>query len=646
MAHGTGLPKKLQFLLAPVFGICFWALQGYLFGWLHVRWMIYPLLLLCIYLAWRWRQKLFPLAWRQKLPTIVWLVLVVGVVLQLVPIWGSGWRTAQGPTYYFVNIYDGIFHLSLSRSLVESVPPIQPGAVDLVVTNYHYLSNLVVAELSRVWLLPLNHVHFHFVPLFVATWMGLVLAALLRGWSNNTRTILFGLVLFYAAGELSWLIDLLLGSNAPDPFEVFVDHGVLQFLNPPQAFAKLLFFSVLILWHQFWYKRSWVIALCIGVLTACLLGFKVYFGLAAGLGMVLVAGLSVLQKDWRANHMPFLVMGVTTALLGAVIYLPANAAAGGLFFDFLTWPKLLLGVQKLNWNEWWLRLQVYQAAGNTRALIVWYSLAASIFMGAIYHIRLAGFLAAFPQLRQRLLGQEVVFLLVPAAVFTVIGTNFLQTSGGSNSFNFLVVAIAILNPVTAVLLGALPNRRLLHLCVAGVLFLTVVQTGFMQYFYLKNYAQGTNGFSITPGHEAALAYLADHPSPSDALQTHPNHVLDKVTPYAYFFTGRRAYLGGVGILESHNQNILARKAAVEQLFALESTQSAEFAQELKISHLLLRKGELLEDEFMKSATISATMSALPRWLRVVDNPEVVLLERVIPEGWIGRRARDSNPRDP
>ncbi len=641
LARYTSFSQRIQFLLAPVFGICFWALQGYLLGWLQLRWMTYPLLLLFAFLAWKVRHEILPLRWTPKWPRVVWIVLFFGIFLQLVPVLGSGWRTALGPTYYFVNIYDGIFHLSLSRSLVESVPPYQPGAAGMVVTNYHYLSNLVVAELSRVWLLPLNHVHFHFVPLFLATWMGLVLTALLQGWSKNTRTVVFGLVLFYVAGELTWLIDIVLGGNAPEPFEVFVDHGVLQFLNPPQAFAKLVFFSVLLLWHEFWQKRSLMTAFCIGVLTACLLGFKVYFGLAAGLGMVIVAGMTAaleLRKPfvWRKTLVPFLVMGVVTAVLGAAIYLPANAAAGGLFFDFLTWPKLLLGVQKLNWNEWWLRLQVYQAAGNTRALVVWYSLAAGIFAAAIYHLRLLGFLAVFPRLRQKLAGQELLFLLVPALVFTLIGSNFLQTSGGSNSFNFMVVAIAILNPITAVVLGALRGQRFVQFGVGVLLAVTVVQTGFMQYFYFKNYLRGTDGFSISASHEEALTYMADRQYAGEVLQTHPNHVLEKVTPYIYFFTGRRTYLGGVGILDSHNQDTAARKVAVDRMLALDPTRSAELAQDLTVTHLLLRKGELLEDVFMNSATFSATLSAIPHWLRVVNNPEVVLLERVIPEGWVGQ----------
>lgn len=632
------ISKSLQFFIAPVLGLCLWALQGYAFGWLGIRAATYVYIVVFLVWAWRRRAHIIPFAWKIQLPPIVWLLLFAGVILQLVPVWGSGWMSDIGVRYYFVNIFDGIFHLSLARSLVDNIPPLQPGAVGLTVTNYHYLSNLVLAELTRIWHLPLNHLYFQYLPVFGSLWLGLTVVLLLKQWSKNTWTLVFGLLLLYGVGELSWLINIVLGSNSNVPFEVFVDHGILQFLNPPQAFAKLVFIAVLILLHQFWVKRTWQLAVVIGLMVSTIVGFKVYFGLGMALGLSAACALLVgvwlakhhnyrrwpsLQKIWQ-ECLPFVVLALTAGALAALIYIPANASAGGLFFDFLTWPKLMLGFTKLNWNEWWLRLQVYQAAGNTKALVVWYGMAVAIFLFVIYHIRLIGLGVVLPRLRQGLLQTEVVFLLVPSVIFSFIGMNFLQVSGGSNTFNFMVVALTMLNLSTAIVLGRLAQNRILAVICLVVVCLTLVQTAYVQYFFTSNYFSGTNSQLISRGHLDALAFIKTQSNPT-VVQTLPQHYFDETTPYFYFFTGKSSYFGGRGILNSHNQPVANQQIFLDEFALSDATTSAQLALEAGITDVFLMHSAGAEEQFYLNHFLSSTNSAVPHWQAVFNNADVVIL---------------------
>lgn len=641
----TSISKKVQFYAAPIVGMSFWAVESYILGWLNLRILLYG----CVvgYVIWLYfrRKNIFPLEWKLQLPVVVWIILVLGVLLQMIPVWGSGWRTSDGIAFYFVNVYDGLFHMSLARSLIDHFPPIQPGAIGMPVTNYHYLSNLVTAELTTIWRLPLIHLHFQFLPLFMSIWLGLFVVLILKRWSKYSWTIAIGLVLFYGVGELTWLINLLVGNLSTVPFEVFIDHGMIQFLNPPQAFAKIVFFCLILLFQSFWLKRDWKLAAIIGLMTSTLIGFKVYFGLAAGVGIT--AGVITLLIQWLIKYIrshqlpsksqilfsffPFIVLAVISISIGAAIYLPANANAGGLFFDFLTWPKLLLGVQKLNWQDWWLRLQVYEAAGNTKAIIFLYAVAAGTFLTAIYHVRLAGIFILFPKFRQKIAAPELAFCLVPAVLFTLIGMNFLQSSGGPNSFNFMVVAISILNFMAAVVLGKLAQTKWLAFVIVLTLGVVFTQTVFVSENFLNDYKNKTDSKFISAKEEEGLKFLSQLPKESTVLQSYPGNLLDSSTPYFYYFTGQFSYYGGRGTLVSHNQPINERKANLEKIFISSPASSARLADSLGITHLVLIKHYGIETEFYEDALLSATDSAKSRWTQVYANDEVRVLSPIVVE---------------
>lgn len=639
-ARWLNLPKALHFVVAPIIGISFWALQGYILGWIQIRWATYVYLAMFLFLFWQQRKHLLPIQWRQNFPKPVWALIFLGVILQVIPVFGSGWMGAEGVRFFFITIFDGVFHLSLARALVENVPPMQPGAIDLPVTNYHYLSNLVMAELTRVWRLPLNHIYFHYLPIFGSLWVGISTVALLRQWSKNTWTVMYGLLLIYVVGELSWLVDLLLGRNSSVPFEVFIDNGVLQFLNPPQAFAKLTFLGSLILLSIFWKKPSIKLGAVSGAAIATLIGFKIYFGIGAAVG--LVAAVVFLAINWLRSKQrtiswyvvaSFATLAACSATLGALIYLPTNSNAGGLFFDLLTWPKLLLGASKLNWSEWWLRMQVYEQAENTKAIWALYAAAITVFLVSIFHIRLIGLAVLLKRFRQSISSIEVVFLLVPTILFSFIGMNYLQTSGGANSFNFFVVALVMLNLLTAVVLGKLAEKKWLAISFCAVLLLTLVQTVYLHYFYLSHYAHTTDSLLISNEHLDALDYLKSLPDPVVA-QTVSGHAFDQTTPYFYFFTGRRTYFGGRGILASHNQPIADRQKLLEQMFGvhpyfyIEATTAAKLANDVGITHLLLTDG-LQDNMFYEAQLESATQSATPRWSSVFENSEVLILKPIL-----------------
>ncbi len=634
------ISKTQKFIIAPVLGLSLWGMQAYIFGHLHLRFFSYLYILLFLFLFLKQRKRIFPFRIKLSLSKIEKFLIFFGSLLQLVGIFGSGFPYKKGIRFFFNHAYDGIFHLSLARALIDQVPPLQPGAYDLFVTNYHYLSNLIIAEFSRIWHVPINHLYFQYIPLWFSVWFGLLIVFILRNWSGKSLTSALGLLFFYFVGELTWLIIIILKTQATNPFEVFVDHGVLQFFNPPQAFAKIVFLATLLLLRKFWEDKDCILACILAVMIASLVSLKVYFGIVAVLGLGAVYGVKFISfifktlKEKRNVFIDFwkffqvdIVFLTLTAVLMFILYFPVNAHAGGLFFDFLTWPKLLLGAGKIDWNEWWLRLQVYQQAKSIKGLAFLYGLSLIIFFTSLFHVRLFGFLSIVKKYRGKILFEEWLYLFPSAIIFILIGMNFLQISGGYNVFNFFVVALVICNLLSALVFAHISYKNIFYFIFVTLLLAPgLVQTFFAIQTYMQKYYNKSDNIVISPLHMEALSYFSN--LPYALLQTHPNHYIDHNPPYLYFFTGKYSYFGGRGILESHNQNIAERLEQLDLIFedVNTATFSAQIAASNSITHVLLDKRDQKQNFFYNSRVPESTRSGTFAWSKVFENTNWQILE--------------------
>ena len=162
--------KLTLILLANVLGIIMWAIQGYLFGYLNIRWATYLYLGITSLLAIIGHRFLFVKIY-SILPRIIIknkitaILITIGIIVQLLPVAGSGLKTESGIIFFGNNAYDGLTHLGFIQSLIGHFPPIEPGSYDLPLRNYHYLSDLVIAEFSRIWKIPISLLLFQFIPL-------------------------------------------------------------------------------------------------------------------------------------------------------------------------------------------------------------------------------------------------------------------------------------------------------------------------------------------------------------------------------------------------------------------------------------------------------------------------------------------------
>jgi hypothetical protein len=601
--------RTVSFLLSVVLGIVLWGVQGYLFGYLHMRWLSYIYLLFFMgnFLLHFSQQKTTFIQLRKVstsffTPAVIFIG--IGTVLQVLSVIGSGVAYTKGVEFFFTNAVDGMMHLAYIQSIARSFPPQEPSAAGMMLTNYHYWSDLVMAELVRVWHIPVSHLFFQFMPLLVSGLTGMSTYLLVRSWKGSKQTAMWALFLLYFSADAAYIFMIAIHRQLSFQTPA-IDNGITQFLNIPHTFAKLVFLTGLIPF-SYWLqtkKKKWLFLAI--TFFATLAGFKIYFGIFAAIGVCLVALGQLLQVFFSSSKKNVIEKALSTfyqqrvSLLGVIllavgaslIYFPANKSSGSLFYSPLEWPKIFMGPDGINFREWWLRHQVYDQYHNTRNIVVLDLFAIIMCLVSIYGTRLMGFIRWKKTIRE--IGWEMYLFFFPGILFfTWLGLYTLQKSGLFNVFNFFVVASVGLSLFTAFWLGKLTESKSLPSKIILILFVVFTLPRPLHEIFSMSQAYATNHYDLIIDNQEieALKAIQNSTTSNKIIQAHFNNENDRKTPYISFFSNRSTYLSGEGLLASHNQPIEGRLLDLKSMFLSPNGEAfARSAKQKNISFIYLLK---------------------------------------------------------
>ncbi len=566
-----------KLLTSPFLGIALWGLINYLFAWLKLRNLVYLYLLIFLILfikQLKIKNLKINFAGLKKNKLLIFII-ILGSLVELSTVFFSGLMTSKGIIFYWLNAFDGVFHISLINELIKNFPPLQPGAAGLPVTNYHYWSNMVMADFIRVWQTPITHTFFQYFPLVLSFLMGLVFYKLTKLLSNSKTAGLWAVFLLYFGADISYIFNLILHQNFNWQI-ASIDNGIIQFLNPPQTFAKILLASGLILLIKAIQEKNKKLEFISVLIFSTLVGFKIYFGIFAVLFYCLYVLLNFLKKrnlieTFIKNKLTILNV-LIFALISSLIFFPVNKEAGGLFWAPLNWVKLYIGAENLNWNDWWLRMQVYQEYKNIKFIVFYNFLASMMFLISVYALKICGFFF------NKTVAQKTdinIFksLYITAFLFLFIGANTLQKSGGHNVFNFFVVSLIIFGILAAInldyFLNKINNKLIKNLLIILSIMIILPRTMAVFYHQSRNYLKGFDATILTLEEYQALNYLAIN-NPNSTILVYSTDHWDKETPYISFFSNGYGYASGKVILESHNQPVQARFQLRDQIFKFDN----------------------------------------------------------------------------
>lgn len=592
--------KILLAILAIVAGWVAWAMQGYIFGYAGVRSFTYLYMGVSVLLTivqWRFlKEDIRALVQEVKtFDRLALILIVLGVIVQVYPVFGSGMKYEDGIRFFHVNGTDGVLQLGYIQSMIRTFPPLEPG-ISASLVNYHYWSNLAISELARIWNIPVIHLFFQYIPPLIAGITAVALYFVIQTFGGSKNAVRWGLFLLFLSGDAAYFIILLLHQFLSFRSPA-LDNGALQFLNMPHVFAKMIFITSLIPLYYFFKTKEKKWGLFAIILLGSLVGFKVYFGIFAAIGLTTVVGYQIVRSlatiKHTARHTATMVgsLGIF-AVISALIYFPPNKSSGGLLFAPLEWPRIFFGVGSFDYDGFFLRRDIYYETGQYFFGILFDGIIIGATLIAIYGTRLLGFWPNHTLYRR--IGREMsIFLISGVIIFTILGLFTLQTSGSYNVYNFFAVASIILFIFSAFIVEYIQKKK----TVVGIVFvsifvlLTIPRSVFEIYNSTTLYINSQKSAKTISSQELeALFYLRENSPAGSIIQTHPNNAWDQDAPYTVFFTDTTSYLTGAGLLRTHNQPVEEKIKILKKAFASQSpAEFIGFMNKNAIDYIILQK---------------------------------------------------------
>lgn len=547
----TGYQKTI---LSFLVGMVLWGWQGYVLGYLGIRWLSYAYLLF-FFLAWIKNLKSDKYLVGKYISSIkridFWLAIIIifGTLSQLSSVWFSGVLTEKGLYFCCGSIMDNILHIAITDQIAKNFPPFEPGMYPNLLQNYHYWSSLVIGELVRVFRLPLIPTIFQYMSLFISLFLGLS-AILFFDILGLDKIFKRWLIFFlYFGGDFIWMLIAVFRGR--DFFAMSPLESGQQFLeNLPRAMAVIVFFCALSLFLHWIKNKKLGLGILFAFVASSLIGFKIYIGIFifCGLGVLLIYYLFKREKN---IIFPILL----SVVLAAFIYIPVNSGAGGLYYtglwrfeNFVVQPYL----GALNRLE--LARVIYTQHNNLPRIIEYELIYAGIFIFAIFGTKLIGFIQTRKSLAN--IPKETHLLLIPGIVVSaVVGLFYNQVSGGSNTFNFLV-SIFILGSIYSAISIAhfTKNRRLIFqiFFVLLIFSLTIPRSAYQTYKNIYDISKN-KGFTIKNEELKALSFLKEQKDSSGLVMVDPENKMDLNSPYLSFLTEKKMFLSGqIDELQAHN----------------------------------------------------------------------------------------------
>ncbi|MFZ5845625.1 MAG: hypothetical protein ACOY0S_04110 [Patescibacteria group bacterium] len=548
----------VKFITFLSLGLVFWAFQGVVFGYLGVRWASYVYLIIFATLYFRQKRRPF-----LKIKPDFWLIIIF-----VLGIFGQVNRFAPTGLIFPAGIYiltgasdDAFWHAALTGQLVRNFPPAEPGLSGVLVTNYHYWSNLVSAELVRVFHLPLMAVQFIYMPLLLSFLLGGLAYTLARELNFSRIGVYLTVYLQYFASDVIYLTSFI--TSGKFEFRVHpLEDGTMFWENPPRAFSIVISLLGIILLKRWLKSKDFGLGLALVLVMGSVIGFKVHTGIVV-LGAL---GGLVLYTFLKRELAPLLIF-FGSLLVAALVYFPVNRGAGLPIFVPFELTRMFAVQEKLHLSYLELRRRIFTENFNPLRALQMDLTMLVIFTLSQFGIRNLGWLAFVKSIR--VLGSVLtIFLYSGVLAGFVLGTIFIQPVAGADMFNAYLASSIFLWVLACILLNFwLASKR--HgptiILISLILLMTLPRWFYKTYFPPSAWQKAKP--SVTRAELAALTYLRTQTNPEALVLVANTGQWDSMYPYVSIFAERNMYLSGQTILERHGINFVERKGVAQQIFS-------------------------------------------------------------------------------
>ncbi len=477
-----------KFTLLSVVGLVVFTLSAYLLAAVNLRFLMWGFPVLGLWSLVKYRKEI--LAFRPKIShkyffLLVFIVGIIGMVAVNAP---SGLPGKDGITFYSSHGHDGIWHLGLMEQMKLPVFPFQnPELAGAKLQNYHFFSDLLMSEFSRMFQFSSLDIYFRFMPFVFAILLGLTSFIFVRAWSKSELAGIWAMIFTYFAGSFGYLLYVPTHGSLGGESIFWVSQTQSVLGNPPHGVAFIIITLFLFCFLKYLNTRRLVYFLLCMVLGGVVIEFKVYAGMLILGGLLLVGIFEMVFKRIFSTILLFL----STFTVAFMIYFPNSANSQ----DFLIWQPwwfirtMVVAPDRLNWLDLELRRQTYIAESNWKRVIQLESEAFLIFLFGNLGMRFLGFWTFGEKIKQNLFRNtfSMFFLAITTASF-FIPVFFLQKGVVWNTIQFnqyFLLLFGFLAAISVVSLLSFVKNLQLKIVISLVIIILAVPTqlGLLWQFY-------------------------------------------------------------------------------------------------------------------------------------------------------------------
>lgn len=556
-------------------GIVLWTLQAFLFGFLHFRNFTYIYILVFLFLFLR-KFKIskikISIPSPKPLTLLVILIFLLGIFGQEIQFFLSGFLTNKGILSLMTDVNDSLWHTAVISELIRRFPPQQPGLSGVILYNYHFLSDLPIAELIKVFHLPLFPTQFQYMNILFSFLLGANAYVLAKTFRFPAVSAVIFLYLQYFSSDIIYILTFF--TRRIFEFTVHpLEDGTMFLENPPRALSYIVLLSSLYFLFHYFNNRDKKLGIITILLMASIIGFKVHtaFGIFGGLGLLSLYFL--LKKDIKS-----LILPILTLILSLSIHIPVNKVSGIPFYAPFELSRMFAVQPKLALSNLELARRVYLDAKNSFGVWRMDFLMLGLFFLGQFGIKNLGFIPSKKIFK--LLGKEISFFIVGAvtALF-IVATFFYQPIGGADIFNFYLAMFLLLGLIASFNLGIIFSKSKFF---AAFIVLFILVASLPRWTYemgvLFNYL-GKDRVLFDNYDLASLKFLNDNTPRNSIILVDNRGQADYAYPYVSALSNRDTFLSGQNVLLGHSIPFETRKKIVLEIFT--SSKSAVIKKDLR-----------------------------------------------------------------
>jgi hypothetical protein len=434
--------SKLENLILSFFlGISIFLLTTYIVTWAGFKQAEYFILFifLCLFIYQLRRYKLKFLLKFTSYEYVLMGIIILCSFMYTSFTFFSGWMSKDGLQFIGVNEADGLVHVSRIKNLADFFPPQHPGLADIPFRGYHFFYDFLLSQFYQLFKFNVLDLYFRDFSLFISILFGLSLVFASRQLKLSKLATVLTIVLAFATpgfvmvGEWLFHKEVILSILVPG-----------NYIFDPSMILGVSFLLVgLSLLPQA--ATSTKLAIIVGLLLGVLAQIKVYTGIIA-IVVICLYGFYIVIRTRSIHQIPYIIVGILTAILTAITFLPNNIGSGSFIWAPFLFYEHFMGQVAFQNSYWEVKRRIFLEHNNIPRLTILYAQAITLFIVYAVGIKLIIVAKIFSIFKKKFWINDYnsIFLVAILTGF-IIPTFFIQSVSLFDIGQFFAVSIILLS---------------------------------------------------------------------------------------------------------------------------------------------------------------------------------------------------------